>query len=72
MEELSEKELEILQYVAVGLNNDEISSIVNSTVHTVKAHVSSIMKKFGVNNRTKVAYYAHRYNLVDDRDIPDI
>ena len=69
MDKLSEKEKEVLKLVAIGLNNEEISLKINTTIHTVKAHISSIMKKLEVGNRTKAAYYAYKYKLLDDDEI---
>lgn len=66
MDKLSEKEKEVLKLVAVGLNNEEISLKISTTIYTVKAHISSIMKKLGVENRTKAAYYAYKYKLLDE------
>ena len=64
MVKLTAKEAEILQLVAEGLNNIEISKIMVTTVHTVKAHLTSIMKKLGVTNRTAAAYVALKNHLV--------
>ena len=64
MEELSNKELEVLQYIAIGLNNKEISEKLFISMATVKAHITSIMRKLNVTNRTAAAYIAYKNKLV--------
>ncbi len=51
MEKLTEREAEVMNLVASGLNNQEISEQLCISTHTTKAHVSSIYKKLGVSNR---------------------
>jgi len=48
---LSDKEKEVIYLVLEGLTNDAISSTLNITIRTVKAHVSSIFSKLHVNDR---------------------
>ncbi len=48
---LSPKEIEVIYYVLDGLTNDAISSKLNITTRTVKAHVSSIFSKLHVSDR---------------------
>ncbi len=55
---LTERELEVLQYVAEGKTNKEIAQILMITHHTVKAHVASIIRKVGVKNRLDAALIA--------------
>jgi LuxR family maltose regulon positive regulatory protein len=52
IEPLSERELEVLQLIAEGLTNQEVSSRLYLSLHTVKAHTRNIYSKLGVNNRT--------------------
>lgn len=63
MDDLTEREIEILKLVAVGHTNQEIAKIVNATVHTIKAHITSIMKKINVDNRTRAAYWAFMHDF---------
>ncbi|HEV2328232.1 MAG TPA: response regulator transcription factor [Verrucomicrobiae bacterium] len=51
--ELTQRELEVLQYVAKGLNNKEIGDLVGCTRFTVKFHVQNILQKLGVADRTE-------------------
>lgn len=51
---LTKKEMNILTFLMRGTVNNEIASMVGLTESTVKSHVSSIIKKMGVINRTQV------------------
>ncbi len=53
--ELTKREDEVLDCVIEGLNNREIAEKLTITHHTSKAHVSSILHKFGVKSRTAAA-----------------
>lgn len=64
MEKLTEQELKILKLLTQGYANDEISKIVFLSVHTVKAHVSAILKKLEAKNRTNAVYIAFKYDLL--------
>jgi DNA-binding NarL/FixJ family response regulator len=57
---LSPRELEILQLVARGHSNLEIAAELGISDHTVKNHVTSILHKLGVPNRTRAVTYAVR------------
>jgi len=52
---LTERELQIAEYVSCGYSNKRIASDLWLSVRTVEAHVSSALVKVGVNNRTKLA-----------------
>jgi DNA-binding NarL/FixJ family response regulator len=52
---LSPRELEVARAVGRGLANAEISAELHLSVATVKAHVSKVMEKLGVDNRVQVA-----------------
>lgn len=51
---LTKKEMNILTFLMRGTVNNEIASLIGLTESTVKSHVSSIIKKMGVINRTQV------------------
>ena len=53
--ELTKREKEVLNYLIKGLNNKEIAEKLTITAHTSKAHVSAILRKFGVKSRTAAA-----------------
>lgn len=63
-EELTERELEVLRLIGEGLTNQEIAETLFIGIKTVKTHVSNILSKLGVNDRTQAAIYAHRNKLV--------
>jgi DNA-binding NarL/FixJ family response regulator len=55
---LSDREQEILQFVATGLRNREIADKLGIAEKTVKNHVSNILKALQVNSRTEAAMKA--------------
>lgn len=57
---LSPRELEVLELVAAGRTNKEIASQLDISNQTVKNHVSSILRKLAVNDRTQAVVYAMR------------
>jgi len=61
---ITERELEILQYVAEGLSNSQIGKQLWVTEQTVKFHLSNTYRKLGVANRTEAAHYAHVHGLL--------
>jgi len=54
---LTSRELEVLQFIAEGLTNQEIADRLVVEVGTVKNHVHSILEKLDVNNREEAASY---------------
>ena len=65
MKYLTERELNVLFYLASGLTNNEIYSALNISVHTTKAQLESIFEKLGVKNRVQAAIKAVSLELVD-------
>jgi NarL family two-component system response regulator LiaR len=63
-EELTQRELEVLRLIGEGMTNQEIAEKLFIGIKTVKTHVSNILSKLGVADRTQAAVYAHRHNLV--------
>lgn len=57
---LTEREIEILKYVAEGNSNQDIADNFGISVRTVGTHVSHMMSKLGLDNRTQLALYALR------------
>ena len=55
LEPLTERERVVLSLVALGLTNKEIADSLHLARATVKAHVSSILRKLGASNRTQAA-----------------
>jgi NarL family two-component system response regulator LiaR len=60
---LTEREVEILQLVAQGLTNDEIAEKLVVSERTVRTHVSNILAKLQLANRTQAALYALKEGL---------
>ncbi len=56
--DLSHREREVLRLVAQGLSNKEIACKLHLSVQTVKVHLSHILRKLKVRNRTEAAQYA--------------
>jgi NarL family two-component system response regulator LiaR len=65
-EELTERELQVLRLIASGLNNREIADELVISDKTVKTHVSSILSKLHLEDRTQAAIYALRHGLAPD------
>jgi len=62
-EPLSERELEVLSLVARGLSNQDIGEKLFISERTVRSHVSNILSKLHLANRTQAALYALREGL---------
>ena len=62
--QLTERELEVLNAIVGGLSNKEISESLFVSSETVKSHVSTIISKLGVRDRTQAAVFAIRHNFV--------
>jgi DNA-binding NarL/FixJ family response regulator len=65
-EVLTERELEVLRLIARGRNNRDIAANLVISDKTVKTHVSSILGKLHLEDRTQAAIYALRHGLVTD------
>lgn len=61
---LTERETEILRLIASGLSNREIGQKLFISEKTVKTHISSILDKLGLHDRTQAALYAVREKIV--------
>ncbi|RDW15830.1 DNA-binding response regulator [Oceanobacillus arenosus] len=62
---LSTRELEVLQLVAKGLSNREISESLFISEHTVKSHLKNILSKLHLDNRVQLTSYAFQQGLMD-------
>ena len=62
-EELTPRELEILLLIAEGKSNQDIADELYIAVKTVKVHVSNILSKLEVQDRTQAVVYAFKHNL---------
>ncbi len=61
---LTPREVEILDCVAQGNSNKEIAPIVDISDQTVKNHITSILRKLAVNDRTQAVIYALRHGWI--------
>lgn len=63
-EELTEREMEVLKLIAEGKTNQEIADELFIALKTVKTHVSNILSKLQVQDRTQAVIYAFRHSIV--------
>jgi DNA-binding NarL/FixJ family response regulator len=62
--DLTERELEVLQFVARGLSNKEVASAIGRTDETVKIHLKNMFAKLGVADRTEAVTVAITRGLI--------
>lgn len=62
--DLTSREKEVLELLVKGYNNKEISEALYITIHTTKAHISSILGKLSVSDRVQAVIKAMNENLV--------
>jgi NarL family two-component system response regulator LiaR len=65
---LTEREREVLHLIAEGMNNREIAEKLFISDKTVKTHVSNILSKLHLDDRTQAAIYALRHGLTSDKN----
>lgn len=70
-ESLSEREMEVLRLISLGKVNKEIAVALNITERTVKFHVSAILSKLNVGNRTEAVTTAVQRGLISLPDLKD-
>ncbi|MBV7389873.1 response regulator transcription factor [Enterococcus alishanensis] len=63
-QELTNREEEILMLISQGMSNQEIADELFITLKTVKTHVSNILAKLEVEDRTQAAIYAFKHGLI--------
>lgn len=62
-EQLTPRELEVLKLIGQGKSNQEIADELIIGIKTVKTHVSNILAKLNVEDRTQAAIYVHTHHL---------
>lgn len=62
---LTSRENEVVQLISKGYTNQDIADELFITLKTVKTHVSNILSKLEVEDRTQVAIYAFRHDIVE-------
>ena len=66
--ELTKREMEVLKLIAGGLSKRELAQHLSIREKTVKKHVSSILSKLNLADRTQAAIYAHKHGLISSSD----
>jgi DNA-binding NarL/FixJ family response regulator len=66
---LSDREMEVLACVVKGMSNKGIAGLLGISHQTVKNHVTSILRKFGVEDRTQAVVYALKHGWVPLKDL---
>jgi len=61
---LTNREVQVLRHVAMGLSNREIGSSLDISIETVKEHVQNILRKLEAGDRTEAAVWAVKKGLV--------
>ncbi len=62
---LSDREIEVLERIAAGGSNKEIAETLGISTQTVKNHISSILRKLSLNDRTQAVLYALRRGWIE-------
>ena len=60
---LTNREMQVLRHISMGLSNREIGKSLEISVETVKEHVQNILRKLDVNDRTQAAVWAVKRGL---------
>jgi two-component system, NarL family, response regulator LiaR len=63
--QLTDREREVIHLVVQGRSNREIADVLMISEKTAKAHISNILGKLGVEDRTQMAVYAIKYGLAN-------
>ncbi len=61
--QLTQRQAQVLHWIAEGKTNNEIATILGCSVNTVKMHLKDINKRLGVPNRTAAAACAYRAHI---------
>jgi len=69
VEQLTEREVEVLELVVDGLTNKEIGEALHLSVNTIKIHMRNILDKLHLQNRIQAAVYAVREGLVNEDSV---
>ncbi|MDJ0900229.1 MAG: response regulator transcription factor [Xenococcus sp. MO_188.B8] len=66
---LTPRQLQVLKLMAQGLNNNQIGKTLSISTYTARFHVSEILSKLGVSNRTEAVSVALSRKLVQSQDL---
>ncbi len=67
IQDLTARQVEVVQLIGKGLTNKEVANMMNISVHTVKAHIASLLRSLEVSNRTE-AVFAYQ-QLLDEQNL---
>jgi len=67
--QLTDREQEVIRLVAQGKSNREIADVLVISEKTAKAHISNILGKLGLDDRTQMAVYAIKHGLVNPDEL---
>jgi DNA-binding NarL/FixJ family response regulator len=67
IEQITPREMEVLQMLAAGLSNKEIAAELHMSVDTERTHMMNILNKLGVHSRIQALLFAARHGLVEIR-----
>lgn len=71
VDELTEREVEVLRHLSVGATNRDIASALYISENTVRNHVRNILEKLHLGNRVQAAAYAVREGYIIEQDDED-
>jgi len=63
---LTMREMDILRLLVCGMTNQEIASRLYLSEKTIKNHLTSVFRKFSVNDRTQAAIYAIKHKIIEE------
>jgi DNA-binding NarL/FixJ family response regulator len=63
--QLTDRELELLRYLARGMSKKEISRVIHRSYNTVDKHIENLMTKLDIHDRVELARFAIREGLVE-------
>jgi DNA-binding NarL/FixJ family response regulator len=64
LDQVTQRELDVLEHIARGRSNAEISAVLTLSPNTVKTHVCNLLVKLGLHNRVALVIYAYDVGLV--------
>ncbi len=62
---VSEREIEVIKFIAEGLSNKQIADAMYLSTHTINTHRENIMNKLGINNTAGIVMFAVRNNILN-------